>query len=113
MMNRVPVRSAPAQATDTTGSRSDRDNQKIIETLRVRHDTLKSDRIRTEHDLTTQEQALAAARKQAQDAFGTDDIEKLRGIVRENRRQNAEATDAYSVAIEDIEQRLAALPPTT
>lgn len=112
-MNRLPTRGAAAPPPDNmAGSRSDRDNQKIIDTLRIRHEALKSDRIRTEHDLATQEQTLAAARKQALEAFGTDDIEKLREIVRENRRKNTEAVDAYADGIENIEQRLAALPPT-
>lgn len=111
-MTRLPTRNGAAAppADNLAGSRSDRDNQKIIENLRARHEALKSDRIRTEHDLATQEQALAAARQQAREAFGTDDIDKLRDIVRENRRKNTEAVDAYVGAIETIEQSLAALP---
>ncbi|MGY3582409.1 hypothetical protein ACVIGB_000667 [Bradyrhizobium sp. USDA 4341] len=113
MNNRIPMRPpAPHQTTEAGGSRSDRDNQQIIDNLRTRHETLKSDRIRTEHDLATHEQALAAARKQAVETFGTDNIEKLREIVRDNYRKNTEATDAYSASIDDIERRLAALPPT-
>lgn len=95
-----------------TTARSDRDNQKIIDDLRARHEALKSERIRTEHDLATQEQALAQALAQARELFGTDDIDKLREISRDNYRKNTEATEAYVGAIEDIEQRLAALPPT-
>jgi hypothetical protein len=109
MNNRIPMRPPAAhQATEAAGGRSDRDNQQIIDGLRTRLDALKSDRIRTEHDLTTHEQALAAARKQAVETFGTDDIEKLREIVRDNYRRNTEATDTYSASIEDIERRLAA-----
>lgn len=93
--------------------RSDADNLQIIERNRARHDALRDERVRVERDIETNEQRLTEALEEAKAKFGTDDIEKLREIVRENYRANTADTDAYVATITQIEQDLAALknPP--
>jgi hypothetical protein len=89
--------------------RSDADNLQIIERNRARHDTLRTEKVRIERDIETNEQRLAEALATAKAKFGTDDIEQLREMVRENYRTNTENTDAYAAKIDQIERNLAAL----
>lgn len=101
-----------AEAQDPS-IRSDADNLKIIERNRTRHDALRTEKVRIERDIETNEQRLAEALASAKAKFGTDDIEQLREMVRENYQANTADTDAYAAAIERIERDLAALknPP--
>lgn len=107
-----PVVPAASEVNDPA-IRSDAENLQIIERHRARYDALRDERVRVERDIETNEQRLAEALAEAKAKFGTDDIEKLREIVRENYRANTADTDAYVSAITQIEQDLDALknPP--
>jgi hypothetical protein len=114
MNSRLPsARPLPAARPVAEGHdpaiRSDADNLQIIEHNRARHDALRTEKVRVERDIETNEQRLSEALASAMTKFGTDDIEKLREMVRDNYHANTANTDAYAAAIERIERDLAAL----
>jgi hypothetical protein len=113
MNSRLPPRIPTATAADPA-IRSDADNLQIIERNRARHEALRTERVRVERDIETNEQHLAAALAEAKTKFGTDDIDALRAMVVENYRANSADTDAYAEAIAKVERDLAALkaPPS-
>jgi phytoene dehydrogenase-like protein len=94
--------------------RTDADNLALLESSRARHKTLHTERVRVERDIETNAQRLAEAQAAARARFGTDDVEKLREIVRENYRANTADTDAYVQSLDRIDRELAALktPPS-
>ncbi len=114
-MNSTLPRRAAAPAADPTDPtvRSDADNLALIERNRARHEALRTERVRVERDIETNEQRLAEALATARERFGTDDVERLREMVRENYRANSAGTDAYVQSLDRIERELAALkaPP--
>lgn len=114
-MTRLPnARPQPAAETADPTVRSDADNLKLIADQRVRHEALRTEKVRVERDIETNEQRLAEALASAREKFGTDDLDALRQMVIENYRANTAGTDAYVSSIERIERELAALkaPPS-
>lgn len=73
-----------------------------IEALRERYDKLNTQKIQTEANLKTSEDALALLRKEAREAWGTDDLDELQKKLEEMTQENERRRVEYQQHLEKI-----------
>jgi phage shock protein A len=97
-MSKAPPRAVP-------------DYAKRLEDLRPAFERLKAERIRAESDIARLAKELEEARRQAREAFGTDDEDEIRARIAAEQARNDAAVEAFAALIRDIGGRLAQLGP--
>jgi len=91
------------------GSREDREMQERLTKLREEYARLHTKKIATEQDRKNLEDRLRELRDQAEREYGTSDIEELRRLLDERRRENERMVAEYQKHIQEIKDRLADL----
>jgi phage shock protein A len=81
--------------------------QSTIDGLRERFEKLNHQKITTEADLKHAEEDLAKLRKEALDAWGTDDLEELQKRLEEMTRENDRRREEYQKHLDKIDADLA------
>ncbi len=89
--------------TPPTPSKSAADQLKA---LQVKHQALKDRKIRLQTEMETAQRELAAAQREAEEAFGTSDVDQLRNLYDETERENAAKIEAFGAQLADIEKML-------
>jgi hypothetical protein len=79
--------------------------ERLLE-LRKQHQSLHERKIATERDRQNLEERLRELRTQAERDYGTSDIDQLRQLLEERRRDNDRMVQEYQQHIDDIQQRL-------
>lgn len=77
-----------------------------IELLRKRHKDLNEKRIAAETSLKNAEDRLAELKREAKEAWGTDDLDALKQKLDEMKANNEQQRAAYQAHIEQVEARL-------
>ncbi len=98
---------ASAGAPAEKGSQEDRQIQERLTRLREEYTKLHTKKIATEQDRKNLEQRLGELRDQAEREYGTSDIEQLRLLLDERRKENERMVAEYQRHIEEIRERLA------
>jgi len=98
---------ASAGAPAEKGSPEDRQIQERLTRLRDEYTKLHTKKIATEQDRKNLEQRLGELREQAEREYGTSDIEQLRLLLDERRKENERMVAEYQRHIEEIRERLA------
>ena len=78
-----------------------------IEELRQRYESLKTKKITAEANLTTSSHALDNLKKQAREKYGTDDLQALRAMLENMKRENERKRAEYQQHLTEIEGQLA------
>ncbi len=89
--------------------RPDAENLAIIEKLRPEHTALTNKLIRSETELERGERDVAELMTSLKDGWGTDDLDKIRAVVRDNYETNTKAVDEFQAKIEAAKQALAVI----
>jgi hypothetical protein len=87
-------------------SQRDQEVQDQLQTLREEHRKLHEQKIATERDRQNLEERLRELREQAQREYGTDDLDHLRQLLEQRRRENDRMVAEYQQHIQDIQGRL-------
>jgi hypothetical protein len=95
-----------AQAQGSLISQRDLQVQEQLQVLREEHRKLHEQKIATERDRQNLEERLRELRAQAEREFGTHDLEQLRQLLEERRRENDRMVADYQQHIQDIQGRL-------
>jgi chromosome segregation ATPase len=77
-----------------------------IEALKRRFDDLRDEKTKAETRLDVAERTLEELKERAREAYGTDDLEKLKEKLEAMRRENLEKRAAYQASLERIEDEL-------
>lgn len=91
------------------GSREDREIQERLSKLREEYTKLHTKKIATEQDRKNLEDRLKELRDLAEREYGTSDIEELRRLLDERRKENERMVADYQRHIQEIKVRLADL----
>ncbi|MEH3146673.1 MAG: hypothetical protein PGN34_15280 [Methylobacterium frigidaeris] len=94
----------------TTRTSQDAAALKRLETLRPTYERLREDRIRAESDVARLTRELEVARAQAREELGTDDEAEIRAMIEAVRAENARQVAEFAEAVQEVRDRLAALP---
>ena len=86
----------------TTGEQS-------IEQLQARYQALNTRKIQAETHLQNAREQLAALKKQALEAYGTDDVEQLREQLLKMKSENEQKRQNYQAELNRIEGELSAV----
>lgn len=84
--------------------RNDTENLAIIEKLRPEHTDFANRLIRSETELERGERDLADLKKTLKDGWGTDDLDEIRELIRNNYRDNTKAVDEFEASIINARQ---------
>jgi chromosome segregation ATPase len=95
------------------GSPQDKAVQEKLESLKGDYKELETKKIQTETNIKTLEAELKKLRKQAQESFGTSDLEELKKLLEKRRQENETLVAEYEQHIRGIKERLAEIetPP--
>ena len=85
----------------------EQNNARDIEALRKQYENLNKKKITAEANLTTSTQTLENLKKQAQEKYGTDDLDQLRAKLEEMRMENERKRAEYQEHLSAIETQLA------
>lgn len=94
---------------DADNIRNDVDNIRKVEQLRPRHENLKTQQIKLEHEIERRTSDVATAEAEAMEFIGTSNSDEIRDIITENWKANTEAVDTFESIIVSIENDLKAL----
>lgn len=78
-----------------------------IEQLKTRHRKLERDKAAAEANLQNATENLEALQAEAREKFGTDELEKLKAMLEQMRRDNEQKRAAYQQHLDQIESKLA------
>mgnify|MGYP001340694657 CR=1 FL=1 len=92
--------------TTPTPVMNDEQALKTLEELKRRWNALRDRKIRGQADIQRLRTELDAACKEAEEKFGTSDLDQLRAMVVEVRTANAEATQKFEASLNEAEARL-------
>jgi len=94
-------------------SPQDRAVQEKLESLKVDYKELETKKIQTETNIQTLEAELKKLREQAQQTYGTSDLEELKTLLEKRRQENEQLVAGYEQHIQGIKERLAQIenPP--
>jgi chromosome segregation ATPase len=94
-------------------SQQDKAVQDKLESLKVDYKELETKKIQTETNIQTLEAELEKLREQAQQTYGTSDLEELKKLLEKRRQENEQLVDGYEQHIQGIKERLAEIenPP--
>lgn len=81
--------------------------QEKLETLKGDYKELETKKIQTETNIKTLEAELERLRKQAQENYGTSDLEELKKLLEKRRKENETMVAEYDQHIQGIKERLA------
>lgn len=95
--------------TPAVTPRSDRDNLAILDKLRPRYEKLREQKIRNESNIERAEIEVAEAKKEAENSFGTSNVEELRTKARDGYAKNTADVDAFADVINSVESEVAAI----
>jgi hypothetical protein len=101
--------SAAGEGTTSGLAPADRAAQERLLELRKQYQSLHERKIATERDRQNLEERLRELRTQAEREYGTSDIDQLRQLLEERRRDNDRMVKEYQQHIDDIQQRLNAI----
>lgn len=87
-------------------SQRDRQVQERLQKLREEYGKLHEKKIATERDRQNLEERLKELREQAEREYGTSDIEQLRRLLEERRKENERMIYDYQLHVEHIRERL-------
>jgi hypothetical protein len=87
-------------ATERTKAKSE------IDELRSRYDKLREKRLLAQNNLDNANRQLQELKKQAQEQWGTDDLEQLGSKLAQMRKENEQRVAAYRAHLDTIEQEL-------
>ena len=88
------------------GNEQDAAVQKELKSLKEEYTKLHEDKVRTEQDLSNVKLQLDALKKEARDAYGTDDPKELERLLAARREENARLVTEYREHIESIKKGL-------
>lgn len=77
-----------------------------IEALTAQFQKLNKSKIESERDLVNAEKNLNELKQQAQDEYGTDDLEELKKKLKQIKAENEKKRAEYHQALEQIESEL-------
>ena len=80
-----------------------------LEELRPNFERLTAERIRAESEVERLTRELDEARRNAREAFGTDEEEEIRRMIVEAEARNDAAVEDFAASLRAIEERLARL----
>lgn len=83
--------------------------EQSIEQLQARYQALNTRKIQAETHLQNARDQLATLKKQALDAYGTDDVEQLREQLQKMKSENEQKRQNYQAELNRIEGNLAAV----
>lgn len=84
---------------ETKKVRSDAENIRIIEGLRSEHEKLTNLLIRSEAELEREESDLKELKANLIEKCGTDDLDKIRDVVKNNYEENTRKVDEFQKGI--------------
>lgn len=90
-------------------TRTDAENQQMLQRAKANFDTLRTEKIRAEDEVTRAEDELKRQKAEALEHYGTDDPEKLMQMTEAARQRNTAAVDNFIDSINDVRQRLQAI----
>ncbi len=100
-------KSVEAAAEDV--SLRDKAVQEKLEGLKKEYRELDTRRIQTETNIKNLEKELQRLREQAEKNYGSSDLEELKRLLEERRRENERLVHEYEEHIRGIKDRLAAI----
>jgi hypothetical protein len=83
--------------------------QQSIEDLKKRYTGLHEKKITAQADLNNAKKELANLKKSAREQFGTEDLDELRGKLKQMKEDNERKRSEYQAHLEKIEADLAAV----
>lgn len=98
MQQRSKTAAAPAEQT--------------IEQLRERYQELNEQKIRSETQLQNAKDQLESLKRQAREAYGTDDVNELSRKLEALKAENEEKRRSYQSSLDQIERELEAVEQT-
>lgn len=93
-------------------SAQDAEVQQKLEQLKSEYSRLNEQRIATDRDKKNLEEQLRALRDKALRDYGTSDIEELRKLLEERRRENEQMVEEYRAHIMKIKEDLQEIEET-
>jgi hypothetical protein len=90
----------------TSLTRLESDSLRRLEEMRATFEKLRAERIRAEGEVERLTRDLEQARELARAEFGTDDEDRIRGLIEDALAQNAKLVDEFGSALREIETRL-------
>ncbi|NLI80753.1 MAG: hypothetical protein GX443_03585 [Deltaproteobacteria bacterium] len=101
-----------AREGSAKGSVEDQKLQERLAELREEYNRLHEKKIATERDRQNLEERLKELREQAEREYGTSDLEELRRLLDERRRENERMVAEYQQHVESIRARLREIEKT-
>lgn len=80
-----------------------------IERLQARYESLNEQKIKVSAQREHAQQRLEELKTQAQDQYGSDDVEQLAAMLKQMKSKNEEMRSQYQAALDGIDQDLAAI----
>ena len=80
-----------------------------IERLQARYESLNEQKIKVSAQREHAQQRLEELKTQAQDQYGSDDVEQLAVMLKQMKSKNEEMRSQYQAALDGIDQDLAAI----
>lgn len=103
----TPTPKPPAgQAAAPGAQQQQQQQQQTIEQLKSRYTELDRRRVTAEANLRNATEQLEALKKQAREAYGTDDIEVLKAKLDAMRKENERRRAEYQQHLDAIERKL-------
>lgn len=94
------------KSNDDPGTKKDQEAQKKLQELKTEYNTLNEQRIATDRDKKNLETQLKDLKDKAQREYGTSDVEELRRLLEERRRENERMVNDYETHINNIKFEL-------
>ncbi len=94
---------------NTNENTQDAELQKELEGLKEKYTRLHEEKLRTEQDLANVKKQLDDLKKEAREAYGTDDPQELERVLADRRKENLRMVTEYREHIASIEKGLSAL----
>lgn len=96
----------PERMPNLSASQEDKEIQKSLESLRKEYEELHRKKIETDTTLQNLKERLEELRKEAEAKYGTSDVEELKTLLAQWRKENARKVAEYKEHIRSIKEAL-------